>query len=116
MWPKWFRLPWEERTNYVPSQRIIPAPPWLTENQKTLWSSLVTTDSRYLSNPNILLLAVFVTATDTHRKAMLKVQELGELITDADGTLIVSPWITIANSNARIMIRTAKALGFTPIG
>jgi P27 family predicted phage terminase small subunit len=108
-----------------PTGDLSNAPDWLSEDQKKCWLYALTN-----SPPGMLkqidrgTLVVWVVAEDLHRQAATAQGQLGLLMRvktratmnqDDPGVPAASPYINIVNQQAKIMLKAASELGFTPV-
>jgi len=92
------------------------APPdWLTPPQKESWGRAIKH-----APPGLLRLldrgifTLWVVAADLHRQAAEKVEKFGAVIKTKSGAPIQSPYLRILSREARIMLKAAAEMGFTP--
>lgn len=89
-------------------------PDWMTEDQKEAWRYAVTNAPLgILRAADRGTLAVWVVAEDTHRRAARQLQ--GGLLVQQGEQTIPSPFVSILNKQALIMVKAASELGFTPV-
>jgi P27 family predicted phage terminase small subunit len=108
-----------------PDGDLADAPTWLNEDQRTCWSYAMTN-----SPPGLLkridrgALVAWVVAEDLHRQAAIAQGKVGLLVriktratigADDPGVPAASPYINIINQQAKIMLKAAGELGFTPV-
>jgi phage terminase small subunit len=108
-----------------PSGDLSEAPGWLSEGQRANWDYAMTH-----SPPDLLkridrgALVVWVVAEDLHRQAAIAQSKIGLLtrittratLNQVDpGVLVASAYINIINQQAKIMLKAASELGFTPV-
>ena len=100
----------------LPRSSLTEPPLWLSEDQKDGWRYVIEH-----APPGLLrtldrgLLAVWVIAEDTHRRAAESVRETG-LMTKWPGVPMPqqNPYLAVLNKQALIMVKVASELGFTP--
>jgi P27 family predicted phage terminase small subunit len=100
----------------IPLGELDCPPDWLTPSQKEGWRYAICH-----APPGLLrlldrgMLTIWVVAEDTHRQASEKLQQTG-LLTKFDGVPVPvqSPFLSIANKQATIMLRVASEMGFAP--
>ncbi len=95
---------------------INEAPEWLTQEQKADWDYAVANAPRdVLRRIDKAVLAAFVVAQDTHRRASMGMQTTQLLVkTPTQGLPMQNPYLPIVNRQAVLMTRIASELGFTP--
>ena len=108
-----------------PDGDLADAPDWFNEDQRTCWSYAMTN-----SPPGLLkridrgALVAWVVAEDLHRQAAIAQGKVGLLVriktratigADDPGVPAASPYINIINQQAKIMLKAASELGFTPV-
>ena len=108
-----------------PDGDLADAPNWLNEDQRTCWAYAMTN-----SPPGLLkridrgALVAWVVAEDLHRQAAIAQGKVGLLVriktratigADDPGVPAASPYINIINQQAKIMLKAAGELGFTPV-
>lgn len=104
---------------------LTDAPTWLSDDQKTGWTYAVTH-----APPGVLkridrgALVAWVIAEDLHRQAATAQATTGLLVRiktkatagkDDPGVPTASPYLNIINQQAKIMLKAASELGFTPV-
>ncbi|MGD9879013.1 MAG: phage terminase small subunit P27 family [Hyphomicrobiaceae bacterium] len=90
-------------------------PDWMTESQRAVWrATIAAAPPRMLTALDRGLLTIWVVACDEHRRAAIKVAELGPLARKGDGAPTQSPFLRIMNQQAGVMIKAASELGFSP--
>lgn len=95
----------------------LAAPPdWLTETQRQVWVEAVNN-----APPGLLrgidesVFLVWVVAKDLHRDASEKIAKYGAVIkSPANGTAMQSPFVSVLNRQAQIMLKAASEMGFSP--
>lgn len=95
---------------------LIEAPDWLTDDQKTDWVYAIENAPRdVLRRADKAVLAGFIVAQDTHRKAARAMAQSQLLVKSPNLQLpIQNPYLPIVNRQMVLMIRAAAELGFTP--
>lgn len=95
---------------------LVEAPPWLTEDQKGEWAyAIENAPHQILKKIDKSVLAGYIIAQDTHRKASMAMQQHQLLVKSPDkGILMQNPYLPIVNRQMMLMLRAASELGFTP--
>jgi P27 family predicted phage terminase small subunit len=101
---------------------LPPEPPgWMSEGQQASWRYAAEHAPRGILKPiDRGILAVWVEAEERHRTATMMQSQLDQgtklplLTKTKDGTAIASPYLSILNRAAAIMIKAASELGFSP--
>lgn len=101
------------------------APEWLTNDQKLEWAHAVAN-----APPGLLklvdrsALAAWAVAVDLHRQAvvaqstvplLVRVRTKATMGQNDPGVPTASPYINIINQQAKVMLKAASELGFTPV-
>ena len=91
-------------------------PDYLDERQKEEWAyAIANAPSRVLRRIDKAILAAFIVAQDTHRRAVLALHTSELLVKSPTQQLpIQNPYLPIINRQAVLMTRIACELGFTP--
>lgn len=92
-------------------------PDWLTADQKAAWRyALRNAPLNLVRRVDRGVLTAYVVAESLHRDAARKVAELGMLVkSPVKGDPMQSPFLSIVNRQAEIMMRCCSELGFTPV-
>jgi P27 family predicted phage terminase small subunit len=92
------------------------APDWFDEQQKAEWQYAVENAPRHvLRRIDKAVLAAFIIAQDTHRRAVIAMQTSSLLVkSPTKGMPLQNPYLPIVNRQAVLMSRIACELGFTP--
>ena len=108
-----------------PEGNLSEAPGWLNERQREGWNYIMAhSPPALLKRIDCGALITFVVAEDLHRQASIAQGKVGLLVrvrtrASADapdpGVPTASPYIHIINSQAKIMLKAASELGFTPV-
>jgi len=95
---------------------LAEAPDWLTDEQKEAWAYAIDNAPRdILRRADKAVLAAFVIAEDTHRRASIAMQKSQLLVKSPKQELpIQNPYMPIVNRQMVLMMRAASELGFTP--
>lgn len=95
---------------------LVDAPEWLTAEQKLDWQYAIENAPKdVLKRIDKSVLAGFIVAADTHRKASIEAGRSGLLIKSPTlGVPIQNPYLPIMNRQMMLMLRAASELGFTP--
>jgi P27 family predicted phage terminase small subunit len=91
-------------------------PDWLDDAQKQEWAYAVENAPRnVLRRIDKAVLAAFIVAQDTHRRAVVAMQTTQLLVKSPTQQLpIQNPYLPIVNRQAVLISRIASELGFTP--
>jgi len=91
-------------------------PDWLTAEQKTAWAYAIENAPRdILRRIDKSVLAGFIIAEDTHRKASISMQQSQLLVKSPKQELpMQNPYLAIINRQMVLIMRAASELGFTP--
>jgi P27 family predicted phage terminase small subunit len=108
-----------------PDGDLSDAPEWLNEPQRTCWRyALQNAPPGMLKRIDLGILVVWAVAEDLHRQAAEAQAKVGLLVRiktratinqDDPGVPAASPYINILNQQAKIMLKAASELGFTPV-
>ena len=106
-----------------PAGDLSDPPDWLSEGQRTGWAYAMThSPPGLLKRIDCGALIAWVVAEDLHRQAAMAQAKVGLLVriktkatADKDGVPTASPYINIINQQAKIMLKAAGELGFTPV-
>lgn len=92
------------------------APDWLTPEQKLDWDYAIANAPRdVLKRIDKSVLAGFIIAADTHRRATIEANRSQLLIkTPTQQLPMMNPYLPIMNRQMMLMLRAASELGFTP--
>jgi P27 family predicted phage terminase small subunit len=95
---------------------LIDAPDWLTVEQKDEWRYAIENAPRHvLKKIDKAVLAGFIVAQDTHRKASVAMAQTELLVkSPSQGLPLQNPYLPIVNRQMVLMTRVASELGFTP--
>ena len=97
------------------SKNLAKCPRKFNEAQTEAWDyAIANAPKGLLKSMDFSTLQIWVTALVTYEEAMNKVFELGQVTESHGGFLKPSPYITIANNQAQLLLRSASDLGFTP--
>jgi phage terminase small subunit len=98
---------------------------WFSEDQKAGWTyALAHSPPSLLRRIDRGILAVWIVAEDLHRQAAVAQSVVGLLVRiptkatagrDEAGVPAASPYINIINQQAKVMLKAASELGFTPV-
>lgn len=100
-----------------PTGNLYDAPEWLTDAQRTIWNyAIETAPLGLLKRIDQSTLVVWVIAQDMHRQAVAKLNAAdgAMLIKTPNGMPAQSPYLSIVNKQAQIMLKAAGEMGFTP--
>jgi P27 family predicted phage terminase small subunit len=98
-------------------QAIIPdCPPELGDTARREWNRLVgeLVSLRMVSNLDRAALAAYCGAYALWAEATEAIQKYGTMIKSPSGYPVQSPYVSVANRQAEIMMRIASEFGFTP--
>ena len=100
-------------------------PTWLTEEQKETWRYAISNaPPGLLKRIDASALTAWVIAVDLHRQAaqaqatvglLMRVRTKATIGRDDHGVPLASPYISIISQQAKIMLKAASELGFTPV-
>jgi P27 family predicted phage terminase small subunit len=95
---------------------LIEPPEWLTSEQKEEWRYAIENAPRnVLKKIDKAVLAGFIIAQDTHRKASVAMAQTELLVkSPTQGLPLQNPYLPIVNRQMVMMTRVASELGFTP--
>jgi P27 family predicted phage terminase small subunit len=98
-----------------PRGNLYDAPAWLTEAQRTGWDyAIECAPFGLLKRLDRSTLVAWVVAEDLHRQAAEKLNGGAMLIKTPNGMPVQSPYLSILNKQAMIMLKAASEMGFTP--
>ncbi len=100
----------------LPEGALLDPPDWLTPSQKDIWRAAIeNAPPGLLRRIDESVFLVWVIAKDLHRTASERIAQTGTLIRIPHGPMAVqSPWVSVMNKQAVIMMKAAVELGFTP--
>jgi P27 family predicted phage terminase small subunit len=108
-----------------PSGDLSDPPDWLSDGQLENWAYALThAPAGLLKRIDRGALVAWVVAEDLHRQAAIAQSKVGLLVRvktkatagkDDPGVPTASPYINIINQQAKIMLKAASELGFTPV-
>jgi P27 family predicted phage terminase small subunit len=108
-----------------PQGDLSDVPDWLTDDLKAGWAyALINSPPGMLKRIDRGALVAWVVAEDLHRKAAIAQTKVGLLMRvktratigqDDPGVPVASPYINMINQQAKIMLKAASELGFTPV-
>lgn len=98
-----------------PRGNLYDPPAWLTEQQLIGWEyAIETAPYGLLKRVDRSTLVAWVIAEDLHRQAAQKLNAGALLIKTPNGMPVQSPYVSIVNKQAAIMMKAASEMGFTP--
>lgn len=100
-----------------PRGNLYDPPIWLTDAQRAVWTyAIETAPLGLLKRIDQSTLTVWVIAQDIYRQAVAKLNagEGAMLIKTPNGMPAQSPYLSIVNKQAQIMLKAAGEMGFTP--
>jgi P27 family predicted phage terminase small subunit len=96
-----------------PKGDLAEAPEWMTDAQRAIWTEAISHAPRgLLKKLDDSVFTAWVVARDFHRQATMACAERG-LMTKGEGKQ--SPYLTVVNRQAVMMVKCASELGFTPV-
>ena len=95
---------------------LVDPPDWLTPTQQEGWRyAIARAPAGLLKQLDRGIFVVFIVAEDLHREASKKVAQYGSVIkVRGVATPVQSPYVAIQHKQARLMMRAAAELGFSP--
>jgi P27 family predicted phage terminase small subunit len=95
---------------------LVEPPDWLTKEQKCEWEYAIANAPRaVLKRIDKAVLAGFIVAQDTHRRACIAMAQTELLVkSPTQGLPLQNPYLPIVNRQMVLMMRVASELGFTP--
>ena len=98
-----------------PRGNLYDAPDWLTDTQRIGWAYAIDSAAfGLLKRIDRSTLVAWVVAEDLHRQAAEKLNGGAILIKTPNGMPVQSPYLSILNKQAMIMLKAASEMGFTP--
>lgn len=98
-----------------PQGNLVDGPDWLTDTQRQSWNyAIQCAPYGLLKRLDRSVLVTWVVAEDLHRQAVEKLNKGALLIKTPNGMPIQSPYLSIINKQALLMLRAASEMGFTP--
>lgn len=98
-----------------PRGNLYDPPDWLTESQRKGWEyAIECAPYGLLKRVDRSTLVAWVVAEDLHRQAVEKLNSGAMLIKTPNGMPVQSPYLSIVNKQAQIMLKAASEMGFTP--
>jgi len=98
-----------------PRGNLYDPPEWLTETQRKGWEyEIESAPFGLLKRVDRSTLVAWVVAEDLHRQAAEKLNGGAMLIKTPNGMPVQSPYLSIINKQASLMIKAASEMGFTP--
>ena len=98
-----------------PRGNLYDAPDWLTDTQRVGWAyAIESAPFGLLKRIDRSTLVAWVVAEDLHRQAAEKLNGGAMLIKTPNGMPVQSPYLSILNKQAMIMLKAASEMGFTP--
>ena len=95
---------------------LFDPPEWMTKDQKLDWEYAIENAPRdVLRRADKAVLAGFIIAQDTHKKASIALNRMELLVRSPKQDLpLQNPYLPIVNRQMLLMMRAASELGFTP--
>lgn len=98
-----------------PRGNLYDPPDWLTDDQRKGWEyAIESAPYGLLKRVDRSTLVAWVVAEDLHRQATEKLNGGAMLIKTPNGMPVQSPYLSIINKQAQIMLKAAAEMGFTP--
>jgi P27 family predicted phage terminase small subunit len=98
-----------------PTGNLVDPPEWLSPSQKEGWKyAIESAPFGLLKRLDSSVLAIWVVAEDLHRQATEKLNSGALLIKTPNGMPTQSPFVSIVNKQAQVMMKAASEMGFTP--
>lgn len=98
-----------------PRGNLYDPPNWLNEAQVKTWEyAIESAPHGLLKRVDRSALVAWVISEDLHRQATEKLNGGAMLIKTPNGMPVQSPYISIINKQAQIMLKSAAEMGFTP--
>ena len=100
----------------LPTGLLSKPPEWLTASQRAIWeSALASAPLGLLHATDESVFTVWVVAADLHRNASEKIAQSGTVVRMPHSNMAVqSPWVSVLNKQAQIMLKACAEMGFTP--
>lgn len=98
-----------------PTGNLYDPPEWLTDQQREGWQyAIESAPFGLLKRLDRSTLVAWVIAEDLHRQAVERLNGGAMLIKTPNGMPVQSPYLSIVNKQAMIMMKAASEMGFTP--
>ena len=98
-----------------PRGNLYDAPDWLTADQLKGWQyAIESAPFGLLKRLDRSTLVAWVIAEDLHKQAAEKLNTSSLLIKTPNGMPVQSPYVSIINKQAAVMMKAAGEMGFTP--
>jgi len=98
-----------------PRGNLYDPPEWLTDAQLVGWKyAIESAPFGLLKRVDRSTLVAWVIAEDLHRQGVEKLNGGAMLIKTPNGMPVQSPYLSIVNKQAQIMLKAASEMGFTP--
>lgn len=98
-----------------PRGNLYDPPDWLTDDQRKGWEyAIECAPFGLLKRVDRSTLVAWVIAEDLHKQAVEKLNNGAMLIKTPNGMPVQSPFLSIVNKQAQIMLKAAAEMGFTP--
>lgn len=98
-----------------PRGNLYDPPAWLTDEQRVGWEyAIESAPFGLLKRVDRSTLVAWVIAEDLHRQGAEKLNGGALLIKTPNGMPVQSPYLSIVNKQAQIMLKAAGEMGFTP--
>jgi P27 family predicted phage terminase small subunit len=103
------------RADMPAGAELLEPPGYLGELEKSIWKHAIDHAPRgLLRNIDGRLFLIWVNAAAQYENAAKKVEEFGQVIKGTKGIPIQSPYLSIMNRQAELMMKATGELGFSP--
>ena len=99
-----------------PTGDLVVAPGYMSAGARAAWEYAITSaPPELLKRLDMSVLEVWACASDLYREAQLALQAEGMIVrAPKTGVPMVSPYLSIANHQASLLMKAASEMGFTP--
>lgn len=98
-----------------PQGNLADPPVWMSESQKKDWCYVIQNAPRgLLKRLDKGALTVWVVAEGIHREASQTLELEGTVVQNPSGRKVANPLLQIVDQQAKLMLKAAGELGFTP--
>ena len=102
-------------TEPMPAGFLAEAPSHLDQVAREAWEYAVANAPRHLlTRLDLSVLEVYACASSMYREAQAHILQEGMLVTTPNGMPMQSPYVTIANKQAMLILKACTEMGFTP--
>jgi len=99
----------------VPAVGSVECPAHLSEDAQTYWAQIISAmPPDFYAPADLAVLAAFCEAAALHKRAILMIREDGEISTGPTGAPYQSPWVSILNTQTKIIATLGDRLGLSP--